>query len=54
MLLECLPVLPPDLRPMREIPGSKARFSSDLNLFYENILRVGLNYQFGGPVVAKY
>jgi DNA-directed RNA polymerase subunit beta' len=40
MLLDYLPVIPPDLRPMRDLPGSKVRFSSDLNLFYENILRV--------------
>ncbi len=40
MVLECLPVLPPDLRPLRELPRTGTRYCSDLNLFYENILRV--------------
>src|SRR5262249_16847802 len=38
MVLECLPVLPPDLRPVRQLSGSGLRVSSDLNCFYQHIL----------------
>jgi DNA-directed RNA polymerase subunit beta' len=41
IVLDCLPVLPPDLRPVREIAGdgrAAVRVSSDLNFFYQRIL----------------
>jgi outer membrane immunogenic protein len=37
--------------PPQVAPG--ATYQTDLRV-HENILRVGLNYHFGGPVVAKY
>ena len=40
MVLECLPVLPPDLRPVRQLRGSGLRVSSDLNCFYQHIIEV--------------
>lgn len=39
MVLTRLPVIPPALRPMREMPGKRTRFTSDLNPLYEQILR---------------
>jgi DNA-directed RNA polymerase beta' subunit len=54
MVLECLPVIPPDLRPVRPIPRSDSAFrpgrgtpraaslwvSSDLNYFYQQIVKI--------------
>jgi DNA-directed RNA polymerase subunit beta' len=45
MVLQCLPVLPPDLRPLRELPATRTRYCSDLNLFYDNILRINNRLQ---------
>jgi DNA-directed RNA polymerase subunit beta' len=39
LVLECLPVLPPDLRPVRELTRSGLRVASDLNCFYQHILQ---------------
>jgi len=56
MVLQYLPVIPPDLRPVVQLEGGKFA-SSDVNLFYRRVLMRNLRLkkmiQVGMPDVVK-